>query len=208
MSSVPKLIDVEARRRELAEALWSVVIDDGLQAVSVRSVASRAGVSAGSLRHVFPTRSDLVTYSAELIIARAGERIRAHEPTGDPVADAVAILGELIPLTPESRTEMEVNTALVAEAAREPGLREIRDRMYDAIAGLCRRIVVGLLEEKDAPGPGGDTDVDRAARRLHVLVDGLALHLLHQPPESDSDWATALLAEELRAIAGVPTDWS
>jgi len=207
MSRVPKLIDVEARRRELAEALWSVVIDDGLQAVSVRSVAARAGVSTGSLRHVFPTRSDLVTYSAELIIARATERVLAHGSDDDSLPDALAILCELLPLTPESRTEGEVNTALIAEATREPGLHEIRDRMYDAIGSLCRLIVTDFaLEEsphtdaRAADGGTGDPELDRAAKRLHALVDGIALHLLHQPPGADTGWATDLLADELRSL--------
>lgn len=199
MSSVPKLIDVEARRRELAEALWSVVIDDGLPAVSVRSVAARAGVSTGSLRHVFPTRSDLVTYSAELIIARTTERVLAHGSDDDSLPDALAILCELLPLTPESRTEVEVNTALIAEATREPGLHEIRDRMYDAIGSLCRLIVTDFTLAAD--GGAGELELDRAAKRLHVLVDGVALHLLHQPPGADTGWATDLLAEELRSLA-------
>jgi AcrR family transcriptional regulator len=54
---MPKLIDHEVRRLELVEAAWRVILRDGAGRVSVRAVAAEAGVSAGSLRHLFPTQA-------------------------------------------------------------------------------------------------------------------------------------------------------
>ena len=42
---MPKIVDHDARRSLIIYALWRVVARDGASAVSVRSVASEAGVS-------------------------------------------------------------------------------------------------------------------------------------------------------------------
>ena len=61
-------IDSQSRRRELGEALWRVVLRDGIEAASVRKVAAEAGISKGSLRHVFPTQSELLAFAMQLIV--------------------------------------------------------------------------------------------------------------------------------------------
>ena len=55
-------IDLTARKAQLAEAVWQVILDRGISAVSVRTVAEQAGLVVGSLRHVFPTRAELLAY--------------------------------------------------------------------------------------------------------------------------------------------------
>lgn len=189
------MMDREARKAQLAEAVWRVILERGVAAVSVRTVAERAGLAVGSLRHVFPSRAELVRFSAELMMQRATERVLATPPADDPREYALALLGALLPLDPDSRAELEINLALLAERVAVPELVEVRDEAHRRIAGLCTRLAGMLAEEADAPA------VERRARRLHALVDGLAFHLLHRPPGSDHAWALELLREEIASIA-------
>lgn len=211
---MPRRIDIDRRKAQLAEAVWGIIRERGIGAVSVRSVADAAGVAVGSLRHVFPTRTELLSFSAELMVHRATERILAAPRSGDPAEDAVSLLSHLLPLEPDSRAELEVNIALIAEAPAIPELVPIRDQAAHAIFGLCSRLVAAL-----AP------DVDEArrvweARRLHALLDGLALHILAEPDtaeggsrDRDSDldpgrgrgsWGVQVLREEIARIEGIP----
>ena len=41
---MPKIVDHEARRAELAEAVWRLASRDGLEAVTLRGVAAEAGL--------------------------------------------------------------------------------------------------------------------------------------------------------------------
>jgi AcrR family transcriptional regulator len=187
---VPRLIDREARKEELAQALWAVIVEHGIGAVSVRSVAAQAGVAVGSLRHVFPTRTELIVFSAELMLRRAEQRITAIAPLPDPVDHALRLARELLPLTPDTRAELQVNLALFAEAPAVPALTGVRDRTEGALAGLYGRLVA-LVAPRLKP-----VAARRAADRLGALTDGLALRLLAAPgfvPER----ALALLREEL-----------
>lgn len=61
---MPRRIDLDERREHLAQAVWTIIRERGIGAVSVRVVAAEAGVAVGSLRHVFPTRTELLQFSA------------------------------------------------------------------------------------------------------------------------------------------------
>ncbi|SED77804.1 TetR/AcrR family transcriptional regulator [Ruania alba] len=189
-------MDRDARKAQLAEAVWQVILDQGISAVSVRTVAERAGVVVGSLRHVFPTRSELVQFSAELMMERVTERLLATAPHDDPREYALAIIKSVLPLDPDSRAEYEVNLALLAERAAVPGLQQVSLDAHRQLAGLCARLVEMLT------GQAGTPDAASLARRLHALIDGLAFHLFHQPVDSDVTWALYFIQDELATIAG------
>ncbi|MCB4208181.1 TetR/AcrR family transcriptional regulator [Arthrobacter sp. UM1] len=200
---MPKTIDTAARREEIAEALWAVARDRGVSAVSVRSVAEEAGVAVGSLRHVFPTRAELIQFSAELMTRRVEERIKAEasRPGDEPAESALRVLRHLLPLTEESRAEMEVNLALFAEAPANPGIRTVRDAAYRDLREVCRlvvRRVRGCTSAAFGDGPGED---EPEARRLHALLDGLALHLLADDGERADAEVLRVLRAEIEALA-------
>lgn len=166
----------------------------GVGAVSVRTVAQEAGVVVGSLRHVFPTRAELLYFSAELMEERVAQRVLAVPEDTDHRRFALAVLKELLPLTPDSRAELEVNLALVAEAPAVPGLAMVRDHAHQQLANLCTRLVQMLCERHD------DQKSVQQAQRLHALVDGLALHLLHST-SPDGGWAVDIVKDELVRIS-------
>jgi AcrR family transcriptional regulator len=191
---VPKLIDHQVRKEALAQAVWDVILERGVAAVSVRTVAARANLAVGSLRHVFPTRNELMVYSAELMLRRAEHRIRALPPADNPIQHALDVLRELLPLTPDTQAELQVNIALFAEAPAVPALVGVRDRTEQALSGLYARLVAQV-----APGLNV-ADSRKAADRLGALTDGLALRLLASQSLSPTQ-ALDLLKEELEAIA-------
>ena len=207
---VPRLIDHDQRREELARALWQVVTDKGIAAVSIREVAATAGVSAGSLRHLFPTRERLVIAAAEQMLHNVERRILALPRDVPPLRFAEQALAQALPLDAERRIEFAVNLALVAEEPAVPALAGIRRQTFDDLRRLCR-LVIGILQPADRAAsepddgghePGGDgigTALDTAARRLHVLVDGLAFHLFQN--DRDDGWALETLRAELATIA-------
>ena len=88
---------------------------------------------------------------------------------------------------------MEINVALIAEAGADRGLLRIRDRARDELYRLCRRLLARIRPD------AGEERLDERARRLHVVVDGLAFHLVQERPGTSRRWARSVIEEELRA---------
>ncbi|WP_461171203.1 TetR/AcrR family transcriptional regulator [Arthrobacter sp. Z1-15] len=192
---MPRKIDHATRNSQLIDALWSVIHQQGMSAVSLCTVADSAGVSVGSLRHMFPTRDALLIYAAELMIERVTERIRSVQPSGDSITDATTILMHLVPTDAQSRSEMEINVALVAESGADPNLIKIRAQAKGDLAGLCEALLVRL--RPDAPS----ARVAARARKVHALVDGLAFHLVQSPTDADNQWVEEIIRNELEGWA-------
>ncbi|QNG17563.1 TetR family transcriptional regulator [Rhodococcus triatomae] len=194
---MPKLIDHDERQQLIAEAVWRVIVRDGVSAVSVREVAAEAGLSSGSLRHVFPSKSALVAYSMQLVHDRVRERIRTRLEITDPRSRALAICEEMLPLDDRRRCEMEVNLALIAESPGHPDLRRIALDAHHALREGCFRVLTDLSRH-GLFDP--ERDVGAEALRLHALLDGLAMHLVLG--ENDSpDAAAGALAAHLDSLA-------
>ena len=195
---MPKHLDHDARRIEVAQAVWRVVRRDGLARASVRNVAREAGLSAGSLRHVFSTQLELLAFSMELVADRVRVRLEALRPSGDARRDVEAVILELLPLDDERRAEAEVWLAFAAQALVDARLGALRDEVDDLIFGLFRRLVEALAEAGVLP-PGADPDLE--AERLNAVVDGLVVHGLMRPERAGADLQRRVVAAHLDELA-------
>ncbi len=193
-------IDNQLRRRELGEALWRVVLRDGIEAASVRKVAAEAGVSAGSLRHVFPTQSELLAFAMQLIVDEVARRVAAAGP-GVPgeIRDVVERrLHSLLVLDPETRAIFDVWLAFAARARLDQRLEPLRAQTHAQVRALCRQAV----EMLHAHGEARPTlDVPYEAERLHALIDGLAMHATVDPETTTPERQVEILSRHLDALA-------
>lgn len=180
---MPKVVDQEARREELAAAVWRIAADRGLGAASLREVAAESGWSLGALRHYFATRDELLLFAFRVAADRGWARIaRLQEAgTGEPRAMIRTLLREALPLDDERRTECRVWMAFVVAADGSPPLRRERERAYSTI-------VDGLAAEL-----GGGAEGERLARLAWAAVDGLTLQALADPERMTPARQTALL---------------
>ncbi|MCT7659981.1 TetR/AcrR family transcriptional regulator [Mycobacterium deserti] len=177
---MPKLIDHDTRRHEIAEAVWRIVVRDGVSAVSIRDVAAEAGLAVGSVRHVFATKAELLEYSMALIYERGGERVRRHFGMKDPRKLAMAVLSEMLPLDEQRRMEMAVNMAVVTESPSDLSLRRVALTAQRGLAEACAS-VLQMLQTNELVR--AEADLAYETQRLHALVDGLALHALTADPQ-------------------------
>jgi AcrR family transcriptional regulator len=195
---MPRLIDHDARREEIAAAAWQVILREGVTGASVRAVAAEAGLSTGSLRHIFASQTQLLAFAFQLVVDRATARIAALPPQQTPLLTAESVANELLPLDRERRTEMEVYLALFAAASSDTGLQAIRDDALRQVRDACLWIVGQLYGDADVSDQG---EAELEAARLHALIDGLAAHLVWMPADVDPDWARQVVARHLRSLS-------
>ncbi|MGW5351757.1 TetR/AcrR family transcriptional regulator [Streptomyces sp. NPDC004031] len=193
---MPKVVDHEERRAELAVALWRIALRDGFDAVSVRSVAKESGWSAGALRHYFPDKTAMVLFAVDHAVAAVRERVAAANAAAGGLSPEFvqAHLEQLLPLDDERRLESEAWFALVVLAHRDAAAAERRAEVDDLIRASVESAVAALAE-LGRLGAGRDRAAEAA--RLHALLDGLVLQLLAHPPRLTPPTARALLAAHL-----------
>ncbi|WP_433661897.1 TetR/AcrR family transcriptional regulator [Nocardia sp. CA-128927] len=192
---MPKIVDHQTRRVELAEAVWRVIARDGVDEISIRSVATEAGWSSGALRHYFATRAELLAFACEEVITRVTARIGDLSRTGS-VRDTVrAILHETMPLDERRITESRIAFAFVALGLSNPQLADVQRRHFGDMYNLCRRLIEDLAV-RDALAQQVSSR-DALARRLHAVVDGVSLQGLagHLTPTEMAAQLDAFLDE-------------
>lgn len=193
---MPKLIDQNERREEIAASAWQVILREGVGGATVRAVAAEAGLSVGSLRHVFASQSELLEFAMRLVIDRVSARIGVLLPQAT-LQSTEEIAAELLPLDDERRAEMEVYLALFAAAGADVSLREVRDEAWKSTRDVCRMILALLWPNQ----PATERERECEVAHLHALLDGLAAHLVWQSGDSYPQRAREVLARHLRSLA-------
>ncbi|MFM9370724.1 TetR/AcrR family transcriptional regulator [Streptomyces sp. Da 82-17] len=175
---MPKQVDHEGRRRQIAEAVCLLADERGLEGVTLRDVADRAQVSMGAVQRCFRTKDEMLAFTLGHVGERITERVQARLRSS-PAQSAGTALGyaatEVALLRPEHRTEARVWLAFVAQAAVSEPLAATLRANYAALQDLFTR----LIAEASGPAEADEVrDADRAARALLALTDGLTAHVL------------------------------
>lgn len=192
---MPKLVDHETRRLQLAEATWRLIRRKGLEGVSVRSVAREAGVSVGSLRHYFASQSELLAFALKMVGERIEERIANLELGKELRSDIEALIAQILPLDEERTTEAIIWLAFLGRAVADQKLGELAAATNDQLHALFLKMTESMLRFGLLPP---DADAELEARRLHALVDGLAVHAVTSRP--------ALSGETVRRVVSYHLD--
>ncbi|MBV9450209.1 MAG: TetR/AcrR family transcriptional regulator [Streptosporangiaceae bacterium] len=180
---MPKRVDHQQRRRQIADALLRVAAERGLHATGMREVAAEAGVSLRLVQYYFGTKEELMLFATQQLAARFGERGMARisrlKQPGSPVRprDVIAaILAEALPADDEMRTFYVVYTAYLALSLTDPALA-IAPLVQNS--GAVTGVIAAQLRAAQAAGETPDRlDPDLEAFSLMAMSAGLATSVL------------------------------
>jgi TetR/AcrR family transcriptional regulator, transcriptional repressor of bet genes len=195
---MPKVVDHEQRRGELAAAVWSLASRAGLEAVTVRRVAEEAGWSTGALVHYFPDKEELLLFAFRTVADRVGRRLeQAAERTSDPLELARTQLLEGLPLDRERQAEVRVWFAFLGLALTRPALARTQRVTYRAWRD---RVSDRLREAQEMGEIRAGVDCAAEAAALVALVDGLAIQATFEPRALGARRQTELVDAHLDAL--------
>ncbi|MFE2721659.1 TetR/AcrR family transcriptional regulator [Kitasatospora sp. NPDC059327] len=177
---MPKLVDHEERRAHIIEALLRVAADGGLHAVTMRSVATGAGVSVRLVQYYFDTKEQLLLAALTHLAVRMGERVRDRVreagSSTDPRDVVEAVLLEAVPTDRESRTFHLVYTEYAVLSVTDPALAG------QPFLAAPDEMEAFLVDRLAAAQRAGDADPHLDARREAVVLlsvsAGLGLSVL------------------------------
>ncbi|MER5466095.1 TetR/AcrR family transcriptional regulator [Streptomyces sp. NPDC002668] len=185
---MPKRVDHDVRRTEIAEALVRVAGRRGLHAVGMRDVAAEAGVSLRLVQYYFQTKEKLLLYGLQHLAGEFGERVadrvRAAGDDPGPRAMIEALMMASLPTDEESRTFHLVYTSYAVLAVTDKALAA---QPYMDKPNAAEDTVAALLQKaKDAGLIGPDVDARAEAISLLAMSAGLGTSILvgQRGPES------------------------
>ena len=192
---MPRIVDHEKRREEIAEAAWRVVERAGPEGASMREIAREAGHTTGVVTHYFRDKRELMAFAFGLMVERSTGRVAEAAARSGP-AEALA---QLLPLDGERRRETTVWLALMSASLTDPHLAaELRQRYREAREATLP-VFRGGLEKTRGEDP------DDVADELLALVDGITVDALTDPERYPPDRQLALLRRALVRL-GLPAE--
>lgn len=199
---MPKRVDHEERRTEIARALVRVAGRQGLHAVGMRDVAAEAGVSLRLVQYYFESKEKLLLFGlrhlAERFGERVGTRVLAVGENPGPRAVIEALLTAALPVDAESRlfhhlyTSYAVLSVTDEALAAQPFIKD-PDAAEATVAGLLRRAAEeGALR----------ADVDAGAEAVGLLAMSAGLGTSVLVGQRDAESAVGVLRYHLDRIFG------
>ncbi|ASO21097.1 AcrR family transcriptional regulator [Actinoalloteichus hoggarensis] len=166
---MPKRVDPDVRREQVADAVIDEITAHGLRSVTLARIATRTGLAVGSIRHYFgDTVREVMRFTLGVLIQRAVRR--AATLSGDPttrIADVITFAA------PTSEQERKENIALVeyrVMARTDPELAA--DLATTSLAGT--ELMRSLLRDALADRTIDEEALHREALLLFALIEGFS----------------------------------
>jgi AcrR family transcriptional regulator len=172
----------DSPRERLLQAARDVVAADGLEGLTLRAIARRAGVSHGApLRH-FPSLASLLAAVGADGFVRLMDTVDEHLAAADgAAAEAGHVLGPRRRLTEAARAYVQfaLTDPGVFSVTFRPELVDVTDEEYQRQGAASFQQLVDLVEAVQADGWQPDRPSDEVAAVLWAQVHGLAVLALH-----------------------------
>lgn len=199
-SSMPRTKgDHEARRRDVSEAVWTVLAARGFGGLTMRAVADELGASTGLLTHYFPAKRDLLAHALDLLEVRTASRPRRAAGSG---LEAVrAVLLDVLPLTAEATATNRIWVSSWDTALADPQLSGDYASKYAKSRDKLRDLVTAAQQLGELPAG----DPARTAAACQAFVLGLVVQALFNPEAFPPRHQVELLDDHLASLASPPT---
>lgn len=193
---MPKIVDREARKVELAQAVWTVVARDGVEGASVRAVAAEAGWTRGVIAHYFKDHDDLLLFAYRLALQRESGFIPTPEEQPDPVERLVRTLLRTLPVDEASTLDFKIWLSFLGRIADHAELAQVILREHHGVFAMIRDLVAdchtaGLLDPPDG--------VQEASEAVRIFVDGLGVATALDPETYTRERMEAMIRRFLDA---------
>lgn len=193
----------EQRRTELIDAALDLIGEAGFRAATVRSIAARADVSLGLIRHHFKTKEDLISAAYEAHMSKMTDLSLAAADCPEMSAKQRMIAVIRANLTPPVMSEHNVTlwASFIAQIANEPAIKATHDRTYFEFRDRFERLIAETLAaEQRSVTPA---ELRQLAAVCNALIDGFWIEGGACPTGFDGADLVAVTVEKIGLILGL-----
>ena len=173
---MPRTVDHDERRSTILEAFVTLAVREGLHAVSMRSVASEAGISLRLVQYYFKTKSGLMRAGLTMLDRMSNERWAYRAASSPEPSTATEILKALfVEALPTDSRRRDFHLLRMSYAVLGMTDTEVPNRMFvEGPDRLLQRIVSLLKQGQGAGEFDAELNADDEAAILLGLMHGLS----------------------------------
>lgn len=190
---MPRIINHDDRRREVAQVARQLILEQGLEKVTVREIANRVGFSTAVVSHYFANKKELMFLVFRETQLRAEEHFQAAIDARLPLLES---LETLLPRDVESLETWKIWFAFWSMTVIHEDFRS--EQVVQARKTL--RMIAGLLDNLGIPASNSD-ERDCQSRNLFALVTGIATQATHDPEGWSLEKQRAILADAFTTLS-------
>lgn len=190
---MPKEVDHAERREELLEAVWRVIVRDGIEGTTIRGIAKETGWSTGVLSHYFADKDEIIASALRLAYERIATRWDAKLEGLSGSSALYELVVDNLPLDDERKLETQLLMNYWSMMTRGHELTARPRRRGPLLIDLLTRLV---REGQEAGEIRRDEGAEDVAERLLALIDGVSLHALLDPGRLSGERQVALIRQE------------
>ncbi|MFZ0668475.1 MAG: TetR family transcriptional regulator C-terminal domain-containing protein [Acidimicrobiales bacterium] len=195
---MPKAVDHDERRGELADAVLRVVAGGGVRAVTLRAVAVEADWSTGALNHYFNGKDDLLVGALKRAMQIIREKVAISQ--GLPSA-RLALEQMLVHVLPVDDTRLAFARVWLSFCGEAVAGAEIRQYLADSDDLYRRDLADTVRRGQQAEEFDGSLDPYDVADTLAALVQGMATRTIIQGQGARPDHFEDAVQGWVRAFA-------
>jgi TetR/AcrR family transcriptional repressor of bet genes len=186
---MPKIVDHERRRDDIALVACRVVAEYGFDQATIVRIAREAGYTTGMVAHYFDSKQEIIIAALRLILRRIEERLTAA--AGDGAPELLALLSEALPVDATRFTECAFWTAFWGQVSADKRLKRINAWMHREYLKLFERCLARGWREW---GQWSPHIRDQVLRSVVTFINGLTASVVASP----RDWPAARQVGQLR----------
>lgn len=169
---MPKKVDHEIRRKELAAAAAALIAEHGAHRVKLTDVAKRAGCTTGAIVYFFSNKDALwleaIRYAYE-------QQLEGLQSTNANLYEMVRLA---LPTSPEQEAAWRLSISLAEYAVWHSEITEELRPLYRALEDFFRTQCSLAIEQGHLPK---NTDIEMTMSTLWAWLDGLATQATQDP---------------------------
>lgn len=196
---MPKIVDHEARREQIAHVACQVIATHGFEQATVVRIARAAGYTTGMVAHYFESKQEIVFAALRLILLRIEQRLT--KPTRGGKITLLSVLSESLALDRQRFVECAFWTAFWGQLAADQKFRRINAAVHQEYLRLYERCFCQYWPEWAGWSPRVRRQVLRSAV---TTINGLTASAVTSPAE----WPASVQVEQLKLQLQLLKGWA